>query len=86
MSNKHSIELPSKGVWSAMKEVKNSEIRHLRVTSGKDRTVVDSPLAINLRFIPGVFTAPLQAAGLVASIFTRMTNTKITLEVSKDND
>jgi hypothetical protein len=86
MSNKHIIELRSKGVWSAMKEVKNSEIRHLKVTTGEDTKIIDTPIAFNLRLIPRVFTTPLQAVGLVTSIFSRMTNTNITLEVNKDND
>ena len=86
MSDKNVIELPSKGVWSAMKEVKNSEIRHMKITAGKDTSVIDAPIALDLRCIPRVFTAPLQAIGLVTSIFTRMTKTKITLHVNHDND
>lgn len=86
MSNKDSIELPHKGVWSAMKEVKNNDICHLKVTTGEDTTVIDSPIAFNLRIIPRVFTAPLQAVGLVTSIFARMTNTKITLGIENDKD
>jgi hypothetical protein len=86
MSKKELIEIPSKGVWSAMKRVKNGDIRHLKITAGEDRMIIDSPISFNLRFIPRVFTAPLQAIGMVASIFTRMTNTKISLHVNKDHD
>jgi len=84
MSKKDFIEITSKGVWSAMKEVKNRDIHNLKVTTGEETTIADSPIAFNLRFIPRVFTAPLQAVGLVTSIFARMTNTKITLHVEND--
>ena len=86
MSKIDLIEIPSKEVWSAMKEVKNRDIRHLKVTSGEDTTIIDSTIVFNLRFIPRVFTAPLQAIGYVTSIFARITNTKITLHVKDDND
>jgi hypothetical protein len=86
MSNKNQVEFPSKGAWRAMKEVKNSDIRHLKVTVGDDMTVIDSPTAFNLRMIPKVFTTPLQAVGLVTSIFARMTRTKISLDIKNDNE
>ncbi len=86
MTNKDFLEIPSKGVWRAMKEVKNRDIRHLRVTSGENATILDAPLRFNLRWIPKVFTAPLQAVGLVTSIFARMTNTKIIINVKDDED
>ena len=86
MSNKDFIEIPSIGVWHAMKEVKNRDIRHLKVTSGENTTILDSPVTINLQIIPRIFTAPLQAVGLVTSIFARMTNTKITLHMKDDED
>jgi len=86
MSKKNLIEIPSKSVWGAMKEVKNRDIRHLKVTAGEDTTIIDSPIVFNLRFIPKEFTAPLQAVGLVTSIFARMTNTKITLQIKNDQD
>ena len=81
-----SIEFPSKGVWRAMKEVKNRDIHHLRVTSGENTTILDSPVNLNLRWIPKMFTAPLLAVGLVTSIFARMTNTRIILNVKDDED
>ena len=86
MSNNKSIELPSKGTWSAMKKVKNSDIHHLKVITGGDTTIIDSPMNFNLRIIPRVFTAPFQAVGLVASIFAWMTNTKISLGLDSDKD
>jgi hypothetical protein len=86
MSNKETIELTSKGTWSTMKKVKNSDIRHVKVTTGEDTTILDSPMNFNLRIIPRVFTAPLQAVGLVASIFARMTNTKISLGLDNDKN
>ena len=86
MSKNDLIEIPSKGVWRAMKQVKNSDIHHLRISAGKDTTILDSPIRLNLRFIPKVFTAPLQAIGLVTSIFARMTNTQITLQIKNDQD
>ena len=86
MSKEDLIEIPSKGVWRAMKDVKNSDIRHLKVTHGEDRMILDAPITFNLRFIPKVFTAPLQAIGLVTSIFARMTHTKISLHVNKERD
>ena len=61
MSNKETIELSSKGAWSAMRKVKNGDIQHLKVTRGEDTTLLDSPMNFNLHFIPRVFTAPLQA-------------------------
>jgi len=86
MSKHDLIEIPSKGVWRVMKEVKNSNIHHLKISAGKEATIVDSPIHFNLRFIPRVFTAPLQAIGLVTSIFARMTNIKISLQVKNDQD
>lgn len=86
MSKKDLIEIPSKGVWRALNEIKNSDIRHLRISNGENTTIVDSPIGFNLRIIPRVFTVPFQAIGLVSSIFARMTNTKITLQVKNDND
>lgn len=68
-----------------MKEIKDRELCHLKVTTGENTPILDSPLALNLRFIPKVFTAPFQAVGLVISIFARMLNTKITLNL-KDNE
>jgi hypothetical protein len=85
MSNKSDYELPSKGTWRAMKAVKNSELRNLKVTTGEKTTIIDAPVSINFRWIPKVFTAPFQAIGLVASIFARMTHTKITLQM-KDHE
>lgn len=85
MSKKDIFELPSKDAWRAMKEIKDRELCSLKVTTCKETTIIDSPIAFNLRFIPRAFTAPLQAIGLVTSIFARMTNTKITLHV-KDNE
>jgi hypothetical protein len=86
VSNKDFVELPSKNVGSDMKKMKNSDIRHLKVTVGENTTVIDSPAAFNLRMIPRVFSAPLRAVGLVTSIFARMTNTKITFDLKNDND
>ena len=86
MPNKHNIELPSKGIWSDMREVKNREIRHLKITAGEEKTVVDLPMTLDLRIIPRIFTAPFQALGLVTSIFTRMTNTKIRLQVNGEDE
>jgi len=86
MSGKETIELTSKGAWRAMKKVKHSDIRHIRVTAGTDTTILDSPINLNLRIIPRVFTAPFQAIGLVTSIFARMTRTKISLSIQSDQD
>jgi hypothetical protein len=86
MSEKNHIQIPDKGVWNSVKSAKNQKVNHLMVTAGEDTTIVDTPLAINLRIIPRVFTAPLQAVGLVTSIFARMLNTKITLHLNDDKD
>jgi hypothetical protein len=86
VSNEDFVELPSKNVGNDMKKIKNSDIRHLKVTVGENTTVIDSQTAFNLRMIPRVFTAPLKAVGLVTSIFARMTNTKITFGLKDVND
>ncbi len=86
MSEKNLIQFPAKGIWRSIKAAKNQTINHLTVTAGKDTTIVDSPLSLNLRIIPRVFTAPLQAIGLVASMFARMLDTKITLQLDDDKD
>ena len=85
MPKKDTFELPLKDAWGAMKEVKDCELCHLKVTTGEHTTILDSPVALNLRLIPKIFTAPFRAAGMVISILTRMTNTKITLHL-KDNE
>lgn len=85
MSQKDLYELPSKDAWGAMKEIKDRELSHLKVTSGEDRTILDAPLSLDLRFIPRVFSAPFQAIGLVTSIFARMLHTRIALHV-KDHE
>ena len=85
MSNKTEYVLPSKGTWRAMKAVKNSELRNLKVSAGDRTTIIDAPVSINFGWIPKVFTAPFQAIGLVTSIFARMTHTKIILQV-KDHE
>jgi hypothetical protein len=85
MPKKDVFELPSKGTWRDMKEVKDRKLRHLKVTTGDNTTILDSPFAFNFRFIPKVFTAPFRAVGLVTSIFARLTNTKISLHM-KDNE
>jgi len=85
MSKKDIYELPSKGAWRAMKEIKDRELYHLNVSTGEDTTILDAPLSLNLRWIPRAFTAPFQAIGLVTSIFARMLNTRINLHV-KDNE
>jgi hypothetical protein len=85
MPNKDIFELPSKRAWRDMKEVKDRELCHLKVTTGDNATILDSPVTLNFRLIPKVFTAPFRAVGLVTSIFTRMTNTKLTLYV-KDHE
>ncbi len=85
MPIKDIFELPSKGAWRDMKEVKNRELCHLKVTTGEDVTILDSPVTLDFRLIPKIFTAPFRAVGLVTSIFARMTNTKLTLHV-KDNE
>ena len=84
MPKKDYVELPSTSAWRAMKEIKERELRHLNVSIGENKTILDAPLRLNLRYIPRVFTAPLQAVGLVTSIFARMLNTRITLHVKDD--
>ena len=84
MSEKNRIRIPDKGVWKSVKSVKNQKVNHLTVTAGEDTTIVDAPLTLNLRIIPRVFTAPMQAVGLVTSIFARMLNTRITLHLDDD--
>ena len=67
MSEMNRVQFPDKDIWRAVKAVKSQTINHLTVTTGEDMTVVDTPLTMNLRIIPKVFTAPLQAIGLVTS-------------------
>ena len=86
MPKKDYLELPSKGAWRAMKEIKERELSHLKVTTGIDTTILDSPVALDLRLIPKVFTAPFQAVGLVTSIFANMLNSKIALEMKEKDD
>lgn len=86
MPKKDYLELPSKGAWWAMKEIKERELSHLEVTTGEDTTILDSPVALDLRLIPKVFTAPFQAVGLVTSIFAKMLNTRVTLGVKENDD
>ncbi len=86
MPKKEFVELPSKRAWRTMKEIKDREIRHLNVSIGENKTVLDSPLNLNLRYIPRMFTGPFQAVGLVTSIFARMFNTRITLQVKDDEE
>lgn len=86
MPKKDVFELPSKGTWRAMKEVKDRELCHLKVTTGEHTTILDSPVVLNFRLIPKIFTAPFRAVGMVTSIFARMTNTKITLHVKENEE
>jgi len=86
MSEKNRIQIPDKGVWSSIKSAKNQKVKHLTVKAGEDTTIIDAPLALDLRIIPKVFTAPLQAVGLVTSIFARMLNTNITLHLNDDKE
>lgn len=69
-----------------MKEIKERELSHLKVTTGEDTTILDSPVDLGLRLIPKVFTAPFQAVGTVTSIFAHMLNTKITLGLEENDD
>jgi hypothetical protein len=85
MPEKDFYEFPSKGAWRDMKEIKDRELSHLNVSTSENKTILDSPMTLNLRFIPKAFTAPFQAVGLVTSIFASTLNTKITLHV-KDNE
>lgn len=86
MPKKDFVKLPSKDAWRAMREIKNREVRHLNISIGENKTVLDSPLTINLRYIPRMFTAPFQAIGLVTSILARMFNTRITLQMKEDKE
>ena len=86
MAEKKRIQIPDKGVWKSVKSVRNQKVNHLTVTAGEDTTIVDTPLVLNLRMIPRVFTAPMQAVGLVTSIFARMLNTQITLHLDDEQD
>ena len=85
MTKKDYVELPSKEVCRAIKKAKNRDLCRLKIAAGKDTIIVDFLSGFNLRMIPSIFTAPLQAVGLVASIFARMTNTKITLCLRNDD-
>jgi hypothetical protein len=86
MSEKNRIHFPDKGIWSSIKSVKSQKVNHLTVTTGEDMAIIDTPLAFDLRLIPRVFTAPLQAIGLVTSIFARMLDTNITLYLNDDKE
>ena len=86
MSNKNIIEFPSKCIWRSIKDAKNQTIRHLEITTWDNTTIVGTPMGFNLRIIPRIFTAPLQAIGLVTSIFAQMTNTKISLQLNNDKE
>jgi hypothetical protein len=86
MPQKDNVDLPSRNIWRELRETKNREIQHLRISRGDDTTIVDTPMAINFRWIPKILTAPFQAIGLVTSIFARMTNTSITLEMNNEDD
>ena len=86
MSEKNRVQIPDKGMWTSIKHAENQKVKHLTVRTGEDTTIVDAPLTLNLRIIPRVFTAPLQAIGLVTSIFARMLDTKITLQLDDDKD
>lgn len=69
-----------------MKDAKSQDVKHVTVTTGDDTTLIDTPIFLNLRLIPKVFTAPLQAVGLVTSIFARMLNTQITVQLNDDKE
>ena len=86
MPEKNLVEFPAKDTWKSVKDARNQQINHVTVTAGKDSRIVDAAVAFDLRIIPRVFTAPLQAIGLVTSIFARMLNTKITLHLNNDKD
>ena len=86
MSEKNRIKFPDNGVWSSIKSAKNQKVTHLTVKTGEDTTIVDAPITLDLRIIPKVFTAPLQAIGLVTSIFAGMLNTNITLHLNDDKE
>lgn len=86
MTEKNRVQFPDKGAWNSVKSVKNQKVNHLTITAGEDTTVVDMPLVLNLRIIPRVFTAPIQAIGLVTSMFARMLNTRITLSLDDEQD
>ena len=86
MSEKNRIQFPDNGVWSSVKSAKNQKVKPLTVKAGKDITIIDAPLALDLHIIPKVFTAPLQAIGLVTSIFARILNTNITLHLNNDKE
>jgi len=86
MSEKNRVKFPDKEVWSSVKSAKSQKINHLTVTAGENTTIIDAPLTLNLRVIPKVFTAPLQAIGLVTSIFARMLNAKIILHLNDDKE
>jgi len=86
MSEKNRVKFPDKEVWSSVKSAKSQKINHLTVTADENTTIIDAPLTLNLRVIPKVFTAPLQAIGLVTSIFARMLNAKIILHLNDDKE
>jgi len=86
MSEKNRVQIPDKGIWSSIKHAKNQKVKHLTVRTGEDTTIIDAPITLDLRIIPKVFTAPLQAIGLVTSIFARMLNTNITLHLNDDKE
>lgn len=69
-----------------MKDAKNRTTKHVNIKIGETTPVLDAPLALNLRIIPRVFTAPFQALGLVVSIFARITHSRITLEIKDDEN
>ena len=86
MSSKNLIEFPSKGIWRSIKGARDRTIRHVEITTRDNIKVVDSPVGLDLRIIPRVFTAPLQAIGLVTSIFAKMTNNKISMQLENDEE
>lgn len=86
MSDQNSIEFPSKGIGRKIKETRNRKIQRLNVSVSDDTTVFDAPVVFDLRIIPKVFTAPLEAIGGVTSIFARMTGTRISLQLEDDQE